>query len=253
VLVHAVDDDQPERLAQSAAREARSLMVELVETIAENDAVQCEGHVVSGSPDEAVTTIAEDRDFDLVVTGAHRVRPFHDLFLGTTVDRILRRSRRPVLVARTVPAGRHHHALFATDMSAGASAAIAAARALGLLDDTRLSVLHVFAAPGQELMLHASASTKEVTAYVENERQKADRALQAHLSEIGVRPDGRLVELVETATADTVVDSARGIGADLIVIGSQGRSSLGRFILGSMAQGVLRAAACDVLVVPNPE
>lgn len=253
VLVHGVDDDQPDRLSDSARREAEALISELARSVTSLDGVACEGVIVSGPIDEAVAKATEAHGADLLVVGTHRQRPFHDIFLGTTVDRILRRSLRPVLMARTVPAGRHHHALFAIAMSEGCTNAIRAAGTLGLLAGARLSVLHVFAAPGQELMLHASRSTKEVLAYVESERAKAAGRLDAYMKEIGLKADTRLAELAEVATAETIDDCARDLKADLIVIGTQARSSLARFVLGSVAQGVLRASPGDVLVVPPPQ
>lgn len=253
VLVHGVDDDQPDRLADSARREAQTLIEELAASVTSLDGIACEGLVVSGPVDEAVTTAAEEKNAELLVVGSHRQRPFHDVFLGTTVDRILRRSLRPVLMAKATPAGPHHRVLFATAMSEGCENAIRAAQELGLLAGARLSALHVFAAPGQELMLHASASTKELLAYVESERSRATAKLEAWLEQTGLSTDVRLAELAEVATAETIADCARELKADLIVLGTQARSSLKRFVLGSVAQGVLRAAKSDVFVVPPPQ
>ncbi len=42
-------------------------------------------------------------------------------------------------------------------------------------------------------------------------------------------------------------------GADLIVAGSHGHSAIGRFLLGSVAQGILRTAPCSVEIVRFPE
>jgi nucleotide-binding universal stress UspA family protein len=41
-------------------------------------------------------------------------------------------------------------------------------------------------------------------------------------------------------------------GADLILTGSHGHSAIGRFLLGSVAQGILRTAACSVEIVRYP-
>ena len=253
VLVHGVDDDQPDRLADSARRQAQALIEEMAASVMSLDGIACEGLVVAGAVDEAVAAAAEEKDAELLVVGSHRQRPFHDVFLGTTVDRILRRSLRPVLMAKATPAGPHHRVLFATAMSEGCENAIRTARELGLLNGARLSVLHVFAAPGQELMLHASASTKEVLAYVENERSRATAKLETWLEQTGLSTDVRLAELAEVATAETIADCAQESKADLIVLGTQARSSLRRFVLGSVAQGVLRAARSDVFVVPPPQ
>lgn len=253
VLVHGIDEDQPDRLADSARREAEALISELAASIVSLDGIPCQGVVVAGPIDEAVAAAAEDHDADLLVVGSHRTRPFHDLFLGTTVDRILRRSLRPVLMAKATPAGPHHRALFASDMSEGCSNAIRQAGELGLLADARLTAIHVFAAPGQELMLHASASTKEVLAYVESERARATSKLEAWLEANGLQPEIAFAELAEVAAAETIAHCAKETKTDLIILGTQARSSLKRFVLGSVAQGVLRAAGCDVLVVPPPQ
>lgn len=49
--------------------------------------------------------------------------------------------------------------------------------------------------------------------------------------------------------ADSIVEAAAAEGADMIVVGSHGRSGLGRAILGSVSDHVVRHAPCPVLVV----
>lgn len=60
--------------------------------------------------------------------------------------------------------------------------------------------------------------------------------------------DSHVVE--DTSVAGGILDHAAEIHADLIVIGTQGRSRLERFGLGSVAEAVLRKAASPVLAVP---
>jgi nucleotide-binding universal stress UspA family protein len=54
---------------------------------------------------------------------------------------------------------------------------------------------------------------------------------------------------VEGEPAATIVDLARERGADLIVMGSHGRTGLSRLLMGSVAEHVVRKAACPVLTV----
>ncbi|HMP52331.1 MAG TPA: universal stress protein [Candidatus Melainabacteria bacterium] len=49
--------------------------------------------------------------------------------------------------------------------------------------------------------------------------------------------------------AETICEFAREIGADMIVVGSKGRSGLARLVLGSVAEAVLKNAPCSVKVV----
>jgi nucleotide-binding universal stress UspA family protein len=50
---------------------------------------------------------------------------------------------------------------------------------------------------------------------------------------------------------DKIVDEARHHGAELIVLGSHGHGALFELLVGSVTSGVLRNAACPVLVVPS--
>ena len=57
---------------------------------------------------------------------------------------------------------------------------------------------------------------------------------------------------LEGEPADEIVRYSREAGADLIVMGTHGRTGLERLLLGSVAEKVLRDAACSVLVVKLP-
>ncbi len=70
------------------------------------------------------------------------------------------------------------------------------------------------------------------------------------LADLGPRlaPDGETFS-PEGHPGEEIVGAAKTWGADLIVIGSHGRGGLGRVLLGSVAEAVMRHAPCPVLVV----
>ena len=57
--------------------------------------------------------------------------------------------------------------------------------------------------------------------------------------------------LVQGPTVDTLLEEARRLQADILVMGSHGRGALLSILLGSVSTGVLRHAPCPVLVVPS--
>ena len=63
------------------------------------------------------------------------------------------------------------------------------------------------------------------------------------------RPDVR----ISNAPAQEIVDYAADIHADLIVVGTHGRSGVSRLLMGSVAEHVVRSAPCPVLVVRPSE
>lgn len=67
-----------------------------------------------------------------------------------------------------------------------------------------------------------------------------------------IAPRGTDAAIVHVKSGDVVAeicDVARDLEADLIVVGTHGRQGVVRLLLGSVAEGVVRAATCPVLVV----
>ncbi len=77
-------------------------------------------------------------------------------------------------------------------------------------------------------------------------RANAERALASLCESIGVDDDHRYVVLGRAS--DEISAKASAISADLIVVGSHGRSGAARLI-GSTALDVMRKASCDVYLV----
>lgn len=57
--------------------------------------------------------------------------------------------------------------------------------------------------------------------------------------------------LIQGPTVETILGEARGLNADLIVVGSHGKGALYRALLGSVSEGVVRGATQAVLVIPS--
>ena len=56
--------------------------------------------------------------------------------------------------------------------------------------------------------------------------------------------------LVQGPTVASILEQAAKVGADMIVMGSHGRSAVHQLLVGSVSEGVLRDADCPVLIVP---
>ncbi len=250
VLLHVVDSDRPDSLVSHEHRFAEKLLRDLAGTMHRIDGVKCEYRLVVGTPDEAIVRAAEELDADLIVLGPHRPRSVGDMFTGTTVERVVRTSSRPVLVAIATPAREYRNVLLASDLSEGAAQAATAAARLGLLDDTRASVIHAFTAPAQNMMLQSSTTSQALRDYIEGRRAKAAQALARFLKRRNIDVQTRVVELVETSPAKLIEKCARQLEADLIVVGTTGRTGLRRLLIGSVAEEILAGSDTDVLAAP---
>jgi nucleotide-binding universal stress UspA family protein len=134
--------------------------------------------------------------------------------------------------------------LVATDFSDGAEHALDYAVALADKLGAKIHLLNVIGIPAlgvPELGVAITASTIESTI----------RNNHAELDKLATRRAGASIEtLLRTGDArDAIVDVARDIGADLIVMGTHGRRGVRRALIGSIAEGVLRTASCPVLTI----
>jgi nucleotide-binding universal stress UspA family protein len=132
--------------------------------------------------------------------------------------------------------------LHPTDFSPGSKVAFEYACDLARDYDARLVVLHAFgpAVPiGSEGVI-LSEDVDELRGFAQKELQE-------------LRPTNPTLRiehvLREGPTVNTVVETARELAADLIVMGTHGHTGFRRLILGSVAEEVLRHAPCPVLTV----
>lgn len=82
----------------------------------------------------------------------------------------------------------------------------------------------------------------------DDERAKLERSMVEAARRYGA-PAAASVVILASAVGDIILDTARSASADLIVMGTHGRTGVKRLFLGSIAEHVLRHAECPVVTV----
>lgn len=249
-LVHVVDDDQSMRIVEAEREVAQRLLAEQSATLRRMDGVACDTHVILASPFAGLAQASEEQMPDLLVLGPHRRQVLRDAFVGTTAERAIRFVACPVLMANAPPVGPYRNVLLATDLSDASRAALETFRSLSIHGHARLSALHVFDAPAITLAMDHSLNKEDKEHYLENERSEASSKLAAFFGGLDIAPAEYLARHDAAGTADEILAAARQDEAGLVVVGTRGRSGLAKFILGSVAEEVLRNATMDVLAIP---
>lgn len=131
--------------------------------------------------------------------------------------------------------------LYPTDFSPASEPALGVARALARTHGARLVILHVV--PDE----HVPGVVNEVFTELVASRAELDRLRQdVDGPDVKFPTEGHLRR---GRVAAEILDAADEISCDLIVMGSHGRSALGRVVFGSVAEAVLRKATCPVITV----
>lgn len=216
--------------------------------------------VCDGEPAEEIVRLADD--VDLVVMGAHgrsEVKRGSWTMLGTTVERVLRASPAPVLVAHCALGGAPRRLLVAVDGSEPSLRALSWADFLRGRFGGSLEVLYVdtpatYLYPDVVLLDSDAADLPELDpAKPGGWVHDREKWLREQVRRSGIDPDTVTIRVIIGSSAVEIVAEQERSGADLIVMGAHGRGTLGRALLGSVASAVLRAASCSVLLVGEPE
>lgn len=205
-------------------------------------AVGAEIVVRAGSVPTTLAEIAAERGSDLIVTGVARYNSLGDFLLGTAVDHIVRNADVPVLVVRLRADRRYDRIVVATDFSDCSRAALLAAARL--FPDAKLHVVHAFHVP-YEGWLKSEGVQKDLS-------QGAEQAMADFLDhpdvDAGLR--GRITPVTaEGATEIVVSGQLRETKANLLVLGTHGRSGFAHATIGSQAEAMLDCVDTDVLMV----
>jgi nucleotide-binding universal stress UspA family protein len=228
-------EDSLERLRQAAER------------ITAQHALPVETHLAEGKAHVEIAARAAAITADMVVVGAHGEHLVLDVLIGTTAQRVQRLATVPVLLVRQAPFNRYERVLFATDFSpASAAAAQATVR---FFPEASLHVLHAFDALFESRLALDDAAIED---YRRQTGDEASRELESFVSEAGL--EGRIASLrVRHGYAPTrIKERAAELDADLIVLGTQGKSWLAIGFLGSVSEHVAAESSSDILLVRPP-
>ncbi len=209
-----------------------------------------ETSVASGRPADVIVSLAEQTGADIVVVGSRGHGTLESMLLGSVSAEVVDRAHVPVLVARGSAIER---VAYAWDGSACAEQAAHALMDWGVFAASEIHVISVADAAlpwwadvdtvGEEVVAAAyeEAAEPSRTQHEQLARDMANRLQEAGLEARPERRDGD--------PAEQIVNVAESWEADLVVMGTHGRTGLRRLLMGGVARNVLHHAPCSVLIV----
>lgn len=206
--------------------------------------VDCEALLIDDTPSDGLARGAGEAHADLIVVGSHGRTGLRRFLLGSVAERTVRLSERSTLVARgaaTSDRG-YQRILVGCDFSPYTDVALRGALALAAAG-ARVEVAHCWQTP----VMPAGMPVGPMRDDLERDVARAGSQL---LARHGAAAAGAHLAFVpvEGAPAEGLRARAEETGAQLIVVGSHGRRGVRRWLLGSVAEAVVRHAPCSVLV-----
>jgi nucleotide-binding universal stress UspA family protein len=248
-VVHVVDDDQPDDLIRMEKREAERVLSEQLASMPELQGVQVHPKIITGDPFDGILRAATEASADLIVMGSHRKQLLLDIFVGTTIERVIRKGSFPVLMVNNEAQHKYENVLVPVDLSNASAHALRVAQSTGLVIGEQATLLYAFIAPARGKMFMAGYDKSRVDSYIASERRLAGEEVAAYLSTntLGSGWSLRLEEGTPMAVISRAISEMR---PDLLVMGTHGRSALTKALIGSVTEEALRSLSVDILAVP---
>lgn len=166
------------------------------------------------------------------------------------VERLVRKSVKPLLVVKQPPHDAYRRVLVAVDFSPSSLPALAVARAVA--PAAELVVLNAYEVPFEDRLRSAGLREDTLERYRAIARRQALQGMQSLLTAAGLEP-GAVVTIVRRGDPlSLVIEQEQERDCDLIVVGRHGESALEAFLLGSVTRHVLQESQGDVLVSLAP-
>jgi nucleotide-binding universal stress UspA family protein len=227
--------------------------VETIATGLASPTVTTTGTVLVGRPASAIVEVAERTFADVIVVGSRGRGMISAMLLGSVSAEVVDHAPCPVLVARRSTAGR---VIVAVDGTPLAEGVLAAVEASGFLADASLELVGVAppTVPNPAVVL-AGTSGMPLDWYEESVAA-AQRTLTTTLEDAATRLRAAGFDVTtKVASGDPaheILQAAGEVDADLIVLGTHGRTGLTRLLLGSVARNVILHTHASVLVLRRP-
>jgi len=200
---------------------------------------------------DAILTVADDIEADLIVTGTHGREGLAHVILGSVAEKVVRRARCPVLTVGTEAADQPsiQRVLAPIDFSDPSKYALRLAKEVTASYSARLDLL--FVAEERTVPVFSDTGIPRLNRLKMDPEivKDSSRALE-QLSDSTAGPDVPAQgHVAEGDVSKQVVRFAETHDVDLIVMATRGLSGLSRFLLGSVTQRVVRSAPCPVFTV----
>ena len=249
-LLHVIDTRQPERVARMQANRAYVELLSQADRAFGSAAGFIDVAVRRGNVLEVIATSAREWDADLIVVAAPKSRRLESI-VGTTAERLVRTAKRPVLVVRREVKGGYRNVAIAADLSSASLLMIRTAVRLGALERASATVVHAVQPSYEGMMKTAGLDESTIGLYQRSSQEYARQRLQTMIADAGLPLEStRLIVRSEppAVAIRAVLEYER---PELLAIGASRWFLFKRLLIGSVADRLLRAAQCDVLVVPH--
>ncbi len=220
------------------------------------DKIIVESTILAGDPAQEIVDYADKENIDLIVMSTHGRTGITRWALGSVADRVLRATRKPLALIRaknirpnTLPKNIINKILVTLDGSAQSEVVIPYVEELASRIKAEVVLLHVlepsyyvFTVGGFNWDAYSEKQRKSMKAFYTDYLQ----GIAAKFRKMGITTK---YQVIFGIVAEVIIDFSDKVHADFVAMSTHGRSGVNRWVLGSVAERVLRAGNTSLLLV----
>ncbi len=250
ILVHGVFFDQEEfgnapEILEKRVKLGKKICYQTKDMIMSEFGIEVEYLVCEGEPPEVITNIARERDADLIVMGTYGRRGLKRMIMGSVTSDVIINSPCDVLVVKkpcSECTGEYKSILVPFDGSVSSQNALNRASHLSRISEAEIIIMYVIPRYEEMLGFYKSESIKKLL------WDEAKKILDMGKRIASGNTASVITEIQEGQAAEQVVETARRLKNDLIIMGSHGYRGVDKAIIGSTAERVIINAPCPILI-----
>jgi nucleotide-binding universal stress UspA family protein len=214
--------------------------------------VGIEPMVMAGAVAKEVGELSRGAKAELIVMGRGGGRGIRDAFLGSTAERVIRQAHLPVLVVRQRPRVGYRRPCLALALDHAAEPVLRVMLRVLPPPRPQVVIVHAYDIPYQGLIYPSLSGDQGAETREELQEEAAEEVARLLAdADLPLRDVPPWKMHVRYGSPRMVVEKAmKKYDTDLLVLGTRGYSGAAYAFMGTVAGRLLRAATCDVLVVP---
>jgi universal stress protein E len=222
------------------------------------EGMQVGAKVLSGTPFLEIIRLVLRNQHDLVIVGAEDERGLRERLLGGTTLHLMRKCPCPVWVVKPTPQGRFARILAAVDVIPSGEKRnslnekiMTLSLSLAEIERSELHILHAWTLYGESALRSGrfNLSWEQVDRMASQMRELHKEWLQELLAQFSLDRVRHQVHLIHGDPKEVIPERAKMLQAELVVMGTVGRTGIPGLLIGNTADEVLRQIECSVLAV----
>ncbi|MGI9535047.1 MAG: universal stress protein [Thermodesulfobacteriota bacterium] len=246
-VIHVVDEDLPDAVASTIKKEAEETIPEQIKSFKNRMKIKVTIKVIIGKHYEAILSESEKINAKAIILGTPKKATLKDFFIGSTAERVVRNSNVPVIVVKKASMKKYKRAVVAIDFSVYSRRCLDFA--LDIFANEEIYLVHCYHIPYKLLIEPSHMTYKDKRDQKKGFLNMVNQEMTHFLKPI--QKDTRNINIIikEGPAIDCLNNEIRRLKADLLILGTHGRTGMSRALIGSVANNMLTTSKCDIAII----